>query len=159
MTIEPEEIIESRLVELLVAAVPGIAVVGMLAPSAPGTEKTAPDTRIAVTVDLGGQQLDWKGPGPFEFSIAVAVRFAEPDDPSGVIFRDTCRAVRGVLDSLLGDDCARLNTGGFECDSFMLGATSTTRESVDDSAVMAKTYPATVIGRFVPTPNNQEQEA
>ena len=155
--IEPEEIVEARLVELLAAANPNIAVVGMLAPSAAGTEKTVPDSRITVTVDLGGQTLDWKGPGPFDFNVMVTVRIYEADDPSGIIFRDTCRAVRGVLSSLLGDDCRGLDGGGIECDSFMLGATSTVRETVDDSAVMVKITPATVKGRY--NPNNQEQEA
>ena len=155
--VEPEEIVESHLVALLEDAAGDVAVLGALAPSEAGTEKTAPDTHISVTVDLASQDLDWQGPGlPCSYSVAIAVRVAEADDPSGAFFRNTCRAVRTALVALLGDGCATLDGDGFSCDAFVLGDTRTTRESSEDFSQLVKTYNATVSGRFIPQTEQEE---
>lgn len=157
MMTEPEEVVESHLVSLLEGAANGVAVLGALAPSAPGTEKTAPDTHISVTVDKASQDHDWTGQGvPCTYSAIIAVRVAEADDPSGVLFRDTCRHVRAALDILLGDGCATLNGDGFACDSFMLGTTQTVRESFEEFPQFVKFYTATVTGRFIPPTETKE---
>ncbi|MBQ6140813.1 MAG: hypothetical protein IJI54_05950 [Kiritimatiellae bacterium] len=154
-TPEPEEIVEARLVTALQAALPGFVVVGVLSPFPAGTVKETPDTYVSVVVDIADQNIDWKGPGPFTYSAGVTVHVADPDDPTGKTFRDMCRAVRAVLGGFLGDGCAALDGDGFSCDSFMLGATQTRRESVDNYTETAKTYPATLVGRYTP----QTQEA
>lgn len=160
MILEPEEVLESHLVALLEGAVGGVEVIGALAPSAPGTEKTAPDTHISVSVDLASQHIDWQGPGvPCTYSVAVSVRVAEADDPNGALFRDTCRAVRAALAALLGEGCVELDGDGFSCDAFVLGSTQTARESTDDYSRFAKTYNATVSGRFTTPPNQEEKES
>ena len=149
--IEPEEIVESHLVALLEGVANGVAVLGALAPSAPGTEKTAPDTHVSVTVDLASQDLDWIGPGvPCTYSVSVAVRVAEADGPNGELFRDTCRNVRAALAALLGDGCA--------CDALVLGATQTRRESLGDFSQFAKIYSATVSGRFTPQTETERED-
>ena len=159
MILEPEEIVESHLVATLEGAANGVAVLGALAPSAPGTEKTAPDTHVSVSVDLASQDLDWLGPGvPCTYSVAVAVHVAEADNPNGALFRDTCRAVRAALAALLGDGCVELDGDGFSCDAFVLGGTQTARESFGDFSQFVKTYTATVTGRFTPPTETTEQE-
>jgi len=157
MMTEPEEIVESHLVATLEGAANGVAVLGALAPSAPGTEKTAPDTLVSVSVDLASQDLDWLGPGvPCTYSVAVSVRVAEADDPNGALFRDTCRAVRAALSALLGDGSAALSGDGFACDGFVFGGTQTARESFGDLSQFVKTYTATVNGRFTPPTETKE---
>lgn len=157
--IEPEEIVESHLVALLEGVANGVAVLGALAPSAPGTEKTAPDTHVSVTVDLASQDLDWIGPGvPCTYSVSVAVRVAEADGPNGELFRDTCRNVRAALAALLGDGCAALSGDGFDCDALVLGATQTRRESLGDFSQFAKIYSATVSGRFTPQTETERED-
>ena len=159
MMIEPEEILESHLVALLEGAANGVAVLGALAPSAPGTEKTAPDTHVAVSVDLASQDIDWKGPGvPCTYSVAVSVRVAEADDPNGALFRDTCRAVRAALSALLGDGSAALSGDGFACDGFVFGGTQTAREPMGDFSQLVKTYTATVNGRIIPPPETEKED-
>lgn len=155
--IEPEEIIESKVADLLDAANPGLAVVGALEPSADGTEKVAPLSHIGVFADLATQDLDWKGPGcPCSYSVRVAVRVAFADDKSGAKFRATCRAVRGALAALTGDGCAALDGEGFNCDAFILDTTSTTLGSIGDGEDQYKTYTATIHGRFIPPTNETE---
>lgn len=150
--IEPEEIIEAKVAAILEAAQPGFAVVGALAPSAPGVEKLAPVSSIGVVADVSAQGLDWRGPGtPFTYSVRVAVRVAFADDKTGARFRDACRAVRGALAALTGDGCASLDGDGFSCDAFILDGTTTALEALGDSEGMNKTYNATVTGRYNPT--------
>ena len=154
---EPEEIVESHLVATLEGAANGVAVLGALAPSAPGTEKTAPDTHVAVSVDLASQDMDDEDFGiPYTYFVAVSVRVAEADDPNGALFRDTCRAVRAALAALLGDGCVELDGDGFSCDAFVLGGTQTARESFGDFSQLVKTYTATVNGRFTPPTETKE---
>lgn len=158
MITEPEEIVESHLVALLEGAANDVAVLGALAPSAPGTEKAAPDTHISVSVDFASQDLDWIGPGvPCTYLASVAVRVAEADGPNGALFRDTCRNVRSALAALAGDGCAALSGDGFSCDALVLDRTQTARESLgEDFSRFVKTYTATVKGRFTPPTETQE---
>ena len=147
--IEPEEIIAAKAAALLAAANPGLVVVSALAPAEEGTDKIAPISHIGVVADLSSQGIDCEGSGmPFTYTLRVAVRVAFADDKSGRRFRDACRAVRGVLNSLLGDGCAALSGDGFACDAFMLDPTVTALESLGDGDGMNKTYSATVSGRY-----------
>jgi hypothetical protein len=156
---EPEEIIESKLVALLAASGAGIDVLGALAPAPSHTEKKSPDTYISVFVDQSSQDMDWEGPGvPCTYSARVGVHVSNADDKTGALFRDACRAVRGALAALTGDDCKTLGDDGFHCDSFVLGETQTALESFADSFGMAKTYNATVKGRFTPQTETTEKE-
>lgn len=156
--IEPEEIIEAKIVAALVAADVPLEVVGALAPAEDGTEKFVPLSNVGVTVDVASQDLDWRGPGvPYTYTARVSVHVAFADDKSGVLFRDTCRAVRGALEVLTGDGCSALTGDGFTCDAFALDNTSTTLAGMGDGEGMTKSYPATVNGRF--TPPTTETEA
>ena len=146
---EPEEIVEARVVALLSGALPGWAVIGALAPAADGGAKRIPDTCVLVTADMSSQLLDWCGPGvPCDYTVRAEVRCSEADDETGVIFRDTCRAVRAALETILGDGCSRLDGDGFECDSFRLAPTSTKEARSDDDSGKRKTYSASVTGRY-----------
>lgn len=149
MNAEPEEVIEARLVARIAAAVPSMDVIGALAPVPDGEQKLSPDTYAAVFVDLAGQPHDFVGPNlPLEFSVRVAVHYARADDPTGAEFRDACRAVRAALLPLLGDGCAALGGDGFSCDAFVLESTTTAQDADADEGGMAKTYTASVRGRF-----------
>lgn len=155
--IEPEEVIETKVVDILGAANPGFAAIGALAPSPEGTEKVAPLSHIGVFADLAAQDLDWKGPGcPCTYSVRVAVRVAFADDKSGAKFRAACRVVRGALAALTGDGCAALDGDGFNCDAFLLDTTATTLGSIGDGEDQYKTYTATIHGRFIPPTNETE---
>lgn len=157
--IEPEEVIEAKLVALLAAALPDVDVIGALSPVPEGDQKLSPDTYVAVFADLASQDLDWTGPGvPCTYSVRVVVHYAEADDRSGAGFRDSCRAVRAALAPLLGDGCAALDGDGFRCDAFTLGSTSTSQDFAADSGGMVKTYNAAVAGRYIPPTETTEQE-
>ena len=154
--IEPEEIIEAKLVALLAAALPDVDVIGALSPVPEGEQKLSPDTYVSVLADIASQDLDWKGPGvPCTYSVRVVVHYANADDKSGAGFRDSCRAVRSALVPLLGDGCAALDGDGFSCDAFTLDSTNTSQDFAADSGGMVKTYNATVNGRF----NPQQEES
>lgn len=145
---EPEEIIEARVVALLSAALPSVQVVGALTP-VEDDPKRSDDTFVSVFVDLAEQSLDFIGPNvPLAFSVRATMHFADADDPTGAGFRDACRALRAALLPLLGDGCAALDGDGFSCDAFIINSTSTTFDADADLGGMAKTYTATVNGRF-----------
>ena len=154
--IEPEEIIEAKLVALLAAALPDVDVIGALSPVPEGEQKLSPDTYVSVFADIASQGIDWTGPGtPFAYSVRIVVHYANADDKSGAGFRDSCRAVRAALAPLLGDGCAALDGDGFSCDAFTLDSTNTSQDFAADSGGMVKTYNATVNGRF----NPQQEES
>lgn len=154
--VEPEEVIEAKLVALLAAALPDVDVIGALSPVPEGEQKLSPDTYVSVFADIASQNLDWKGPGlPCTYSVRVVVHYADADDKSGAGFRDSCRAVRAALVPLLGDGCAALDGDGFSCDAFTLDGTNTSQDFAADSGGMVKTYNATVKGRF----NPQQEES
>ena len=145
---EPEEIIESRLIELVQGALSDVDVIGALSPVPDGEQKLSPDTYISVIVDLSSQDLDWRGGNvPCSFSARITVHYANADDATGCGFRDTCRAVRAALFALTGDGCIDLNADGFQCDEFILDSTSTVDE-MSEIGGMAKTYNATLTGRI-----------
>lgn len=149
MNAEPEEVIEARLIARIAAAVPSMDVIGALAPVPDGEQKLSPDTYAAVFVDLSGQPHDFIGPNlPLEFSARVVVHYARADDPTGVEFRNVCRAVRAALLPFLGDGCAALDGGGFACDAFVLESTTTEPDAAADEGGMVKTYTASIRGRF-----------
>ena len=157
--IEPEEIVEAKIVALLAAAGVGIDVIGALAPAPGHTEKKSPDTYISVFVDMSSQDMDWRGPGvPCTYSVRIGVHVSNADDKNGAMFRNVCRAVRGALAALTGDGCGTLGGDGFRCNAFVLGETQTALESFADSFGMAKTYNATVRGRYIPPTETTEQE-
>ena len=154
--IEPEEIIEAKLVALLAAALPDVDVIGALSPVPEGEQKLSPDTYVSVFADIASQGIDWTGPGvPCSYSVRVVVHYANADDKSGAGFRDSCRAVRSANSPLLGDGCAALDGDGFSCDAFTLDSTNTSQDFAADSGGMVKTYNATVNGRF----NPQQEES
>ena len=154
--VEPEEIIEAKLVALLAAALPDVDVIGALSPVPEGEQKFSPDTYVSVFADVASQDLDWKGPGvPCTYAVRVVVHYANADDKSGAGFRDSCRAVRAALAPFLGDGCAALDGDGFSCDAFMLDSTNTSQDFAADFGGMVKTYNATVNGRF----NPQQEES
>lgn len=154
--IEPEEIIEAKLVAILAAALPDVDVSGALSSVPDGEQKLSSDTYVFVFADVASQDLDWKGPGiPCTYSVRVVVHYADADDKSGAGFRDSCRAVRAALVPLLGDGCAALDGDGFSCDAFTLDSTNTLHDFAADSGGMVKTYNATVNGRF----NPQQEES
>ena len=147
--IEPEEIIEARIVALLAAALPNVDVLGALSPWPEGEQKNSPDTYISVFADVASQELDWHGGGiPFTYSVRVTVHYANADDATGEGFRDTCRAVRSALAELLGDGCSDLDGNGFFCDAFIFNSTYTSSDSNAENGGMSKTYNATISGRF-----------
>lgn len=149
--IEPEEIIEAKIAALVAAALPSVDVIGALSPVPEGEQKNSPDTYVSVFADIASQDLDFQGPGvPFAYSVRVTVHYANADDATGVGFRDACRAVRSALAALLGDGCAALDGNGFSCDAFMLTSTSTALDANAENGGIAKTYNATVNGRFTP---------
>ena len=146
---EPEEVIEARIVALLAEAAPEIDVIGALTPVPEGEQKNSPDTYISVFADVASQDLDYRGGGvPFTCSIRVTVHYSTADDATGAGFRDACRSVRSALAALMGDGCSALDGGGFSCDAFTLGSTSTAVDADAELGGMAKTYNATVNGRF-----------
>lgn len=153
--IETEEIIEAGIVDALRSADVPIAVIGALAPADDETEKTAHLSQIGVTVDTASQELDWQGPDlPRTYTARVSVRAAYKDDKTGALFRDSCRAVRVVLQSFTGDGCNGLSADGFTCDGFMLDNTQTAVESIGDGEGATKIYVATIRGR---TNHTQEE--
>ena len=157
--IEPEEIIEAQIIAMLSAALPSVDVIGALSPVPEGELKKSPDTYVSVFADVASQGLDWMGPNvPFTFALRVVVHYANADDATGAGFRDTCRAVRGALDSLLGDGCAALDGDGFSCDGFTLDSTSTALDANADNGGMAKSYSASISGRYTQPQNQQEQQ-
>lgn len=145
---ETEEIIEAGLVAALRAAEVPLEVIGALTPTEDEVEKTAPLSLIGVTVDTASQELDWQGPNlPCTYTARIAVHVAFSDDKTGTLFRDTCRAVRGVIQSLIGDQCTALSADGFTCDGFILENTQTALETIGDGEGYTKSYVATVKGR------------
>ena len=145
---EPEEIIEARFVALVAANV-SIPVVGMLAPSADGTEKTEPDTSIAVTADVSGQSFDSRVANvPFSFSVRITVRAAAADDASGSTFRTACRGVRDTIAAILGDGCTAVSADGFTCDGVILENTTTGIDADAENGGWYKTYSLAVTGRY-----------
>ena len=149
--IEPEEVIEAKIVALLAAALTDVDVIGALSPVPEGEQKLSPDTYVSVFADVASQDLDWIGPGvPCTYTVRVVVHYANADDRTGAGFRDSCRAVRAALVPLLGDGCAALDGDGFSCDAFTLGSTNTSQDFAADSGGMVKTYNATVNGRYNP---------
>ena len=152
--LETEEIIEAGIVAALRAAEVPLEVIGALTPESDDVEKTATLSQIGVTVDTASQELDWQGPNlPCTYTARISVRVVFSDDKTGTLFRAACRAVRGVLQSFTGDQCAALSADGFTCDGFMLDNTQTALETIGDGEGATKTYVATVRGR---TNNTQE---
>lgn len=156
---EPEETIEAKIVALLSGAISSVDVIGALSPVPEGEQKNSPDTYISVFADVASQDIDWIGPNvPFSFSLKITVHYANADDATGVGFRDACRSVRAVLSSLLGDQCATLDGDGFSCDSFTLGSTSTALDASAENGGLAKTYYASLSGRYTPQQTTNQQE-
>lgn len=156
---EPEEIIEARFAALIAAAVPGVAVVGLLTPSEPGTEKTAPDTRISIAADVDEQSFDSRVANvPYRFTVRITVRVALADDASGILFRDTCRAVYGAIHGILGDGCSAVSADGFTCDGVVREPTATTIDTSanNENSAWTKTYPLAVTGRYSEPPSAEE---
>ena len=148
---EPEEILETKIVADIAAANTGVDVLGALSPAPTGEQKLSPDSYISVFADVASQLIDWSGPNlPRTFSVRVTVHVAEADDKTHTLFRDTCRAVRGVLISYLGDGCASLTADGFSVDGFILDTTETSLDASSDTGGMAKSYNATVTARYNP---------
>lgn len=157
--IEPEEIIEARIVAALVAANVPLEVIGAIAPASEGEEKYAPLSQVYVVADAASQDMDWIGPGvPCSYTVRVSVHVAFADDKTGALFRDVCRVVRGTLAALMGDGCDSLSGDGFSCDGFTLDGTSTALETVGDGEGMTKSYTATVKGRFTPPTEPGEED-
>ena len=146
--IEPEEIIEAKLVALLAAALPDVDVIGALSPVPEGEQKLSPDTYVSVFVDQSGQPY-WGNEAvvPFEFTARVNVRFANADDKTGAGFRDACRAVRAVLDALRQTHCTAFTDAGFICDALRVESTSTVPLLSGDNGGMSKTYNVSLTGR------------
>ena len=145
---EPEEIVEARVVALIAAAMPSVQVVGALSP-VEEDQKSVEDTSVSVFVDLAEQSLDFRGPNvPLVLSVRATVHFANADEATGAGFRDACRALRSALIPLLGDGCAALDCDGFSCDAFVLNSTATSFDADAELGGMAKTYTATVKGRY-----------
>ena len=152
--LETEEIIEAGIVTALRSASVPLEVIGALTPEADEEEKTASLSQIGVTVDTASQELDWQGPNlPCAYTARISVHVAFSDDKTGTLFRDSCRAVRAVLQSFIGDQCTALSASGFTCDGFMLDNTQTALETIGDGEGATKTYVATIRGR---TNNTQE---
>lgn len=150
---EPEEIVEARIVALIAASMPHVQVVGALAPVDEG-QKHSDDTSVSVFVDLAEQTIDFIGPNvPLVLSVRATVHFANADEATGAGFRDACRALRAALLPLLGDGCAALDGDGFSCDAFVLNSTATSFDADAEPGGMAKTYTATVNGRYTPKEN------
>ena len=144
---EPEEILESRLIAVIEKGVPGMFVIGMLAPFKSGEVKSAPDTHIAVSVDLASQDIDWRGLGvPCTYEARITVNYSMADDASGIGFRDACRTVRAALDSCAGDGCGMLSGDGVACDAIALNSTSTALDD-GDTDTMTKAYNLTIYSR------------
>lgn len=155
MIIEPEETIEVQMIELLRGVISDMDVLGALSPVPDGEQKQSPDTYVSVFVDLASQNLDWRGAGvPCSYSVRVTVHYANADDATGAGFRDACRKVRTVLVALTGDGCSGLDAHGFTCDAFQLDTTQTSIDTESENGGMAKSYTATVTGRY--TTNNKE---
>ena len=147
---EPEEIIESNIINTLSAANMPLEIIGALSPANRGEEKTAPISHISVACDLDSQDLDFRAGTPFSWSVRISVFCSFADDASGALFRNTCRAVRAAIHHLLGDGCSAISDNGFSCDAFLMSSTSTNLYSADESGGMEKTYNATIRGRFTP---------
>lgn len=148
---EPEEILEAKIVADLANAAPGVDVIGALSPAPEGTEKASPDSYISVFADVASQLIDWSGPNlPRTFSVRVTVHVADADDKTHTLFRDACRAVRGVLKTYLGDGCDSLSADGLSVDGFSLDTTETSLDASSETGGMAKSYNATVTARYAP---------
>lgn len=150
---EPEEIIEAQMIALLQAASPAIDVIGALSPVPEGEQKISPDTYISVFVDQQQPRTSYRSAViPCDYAVRITVHYALADDVTGTDFRDACRTVRGVLTCLGGDGCNALTVPGFACDDFSLRSTATALDQNAEVGGIAKTYTATVTGRF----NNKE---
>lgn len=134
---EPEEIFEKQMLDLL-ANMP-IPVIGALTPFPEGEEKTAPDSHISLSVDIGDAPPDC-APSLLTLSVSATVRVAYADDATGSFFRDVCRAFRSAFVNWLGDGCANLSTEDLICDGFLFQGTSTAPESNDENGGITKTY-------------------
>ena len=156
MNPEAEEIVEARICGFLSARVQAaglaIPVRGALNPAPEGEVRQSGGSFITVYVDQAESLDDMLRP-PCRWTVRVAVRVDYSEDPTGDMFRLACRAVRSALGALLGDSCASLDGDGYRCDALRLDATAT-EESED---AMAKTYTATVTGRFIP-PTQKEAD-
>lgn len=153
---ESEEIIEGAIRDAISAAVDGILVDGPLNPAQEGVLKHSEDTYIGVTVDIASQELDTVRATPMTYSVSVSVNVAYADDKTGTLFRDTCRAVRGVLSMFLGDGCSAISTDEFRCDAFMLNGTTTRLDLSVEGGAMTKTYAASTVGVAIANNNNEE---
>jgi hypothetical protein len=159
MTKEPEEIIEAQLVALIAATVTTVDVLGALTPVQEGARKLSPDTYVAVFVDQAGQRYYGDDTVvPCDYAARVTVHAAFADDKTGTLFRDLCRAVRDVLESARKTHSTALAADGFECDAFQLDSTQTGPDTSADNGGMAKTYSATVTGRYTPPPPQSDEE-
>lgn len=159
MTKEPEEIIEARLVALLADGVEAVDVLGALAPAQEGARKLSPDTYVAVFADQAGQRYYGDDTVvPCDYSVRVTVHVAFADDKGGALFRETCRAVRAVLEAARMEHCTALAADGFACDAFRLDSTQTEFDATADNGGMAKTYSATVTGRYTPPQSDEEEQ-
>lgn len=148
---EPEEILEAKIVADIANAAPGVDVLGALSAAPEGEQKLSPDSYISVFADVASQLLDWSGPNlPRTFSVRVTVHVADADDKTHTLFRDACRAVRGVLKTYLGDGCEALTADGLSVDGFSLDTTETAQDASSDVGGMAKSYNATVTARYNP---------
>ena len=66
--IEPEEIIEAKLIAIIAEVLPSVDVLGALSPFPDGEQKLSPDTYVSVFADVESQGIDWVGPNcPFSF--------------------------------------------------------------------------------------------
>lgn len=159
MTKEPEEIIEARLVALLADGVEDVDVLGALAPAQEGARKLSPDTYVAVFADQAGQRYYGDDTVvPCDYAVRVTVHVAFADDKGGALFRETCRAVRAVLEAARMEHCTALAADGFACDAFRLDSTQTEFDATADNGGMAKTYSATVTGRYTPPQSDEEEQ-
>ena len=158
MSKEPEEIIEAQLVALLAAEITAVDILGALTPAQEGERKLSDDTYVAVYVDQAGQRYYGDDTVvPCDYAARVTVHVAFADDKSGALFRSICRAVRAVLESARMAHCTALAADGFKCDAFKLDNTQTEPDSSAENGGMAKTYSATVTGRYTPPQSDEEE--
>ena len=156
---EPEEIIEALAMALIADEVEDVDVLGALSPAQDGERKLSPDTYIAVFCDQGGQRYYGDDTViPCDYSLRVTVHVANADDKSGSLFRDVCRAVRGVLEYVRMNHCEALTAEGFTCSAFRMDNTQTEPDSSADNGGIAKTYSATVTGLYDPPQDDEEEE-
>lgn len=145
---EPEEYVENALVGLIAAKVNGIPVEGTHDPAQAGETKYGEFTYINVKVGQSAQRLDVRGRSPIDFAIRITVHIARSEDPRGVIFRDTCRAVRAALASVTGDGCDGLNGEHVELHAFVLDSTDPDFSTAIEGGEFIKTYNASATARI-----------